>query len=126
MLCRNYWDIALILLVAWTVVVLPIRAAFAPDYYKDLEINHNLFQQLEVGLLDFKGTLLVHHRGTPPPAGLPLPDPGVLVTPVAQPLQPSRCRCCKADGTEMLSAPNAGFLGCYLKYAAIQRPTTTS
>ena len=105
--CRNYWDIALILLVAWTVVVLPIRAAFAPDYYKDLEINHNLFQQLEVGLLDFKGTVQVHHRAR----GLPLPDPRVLVRPVAQPLQPSRCSCCKA-GTEGLSALKAGFSGC--------------
>ena len=64
--CRNYWDIALILLVAWTVVVLPIRAAFAPDYYKDLEINHNLFQQLEVGLLDPRGMFrfsTAPHRG---------------------------------------------------------------
>ena len=96
-------------------MVLPIRAAFAPDYYKDLEINHNLFQQLEVGLLNPKGPVQVHHRATLQPAGLLLPDPGVLVRPVAQPLQPPRCSCCEAGSTEVLFAANVGFLGCYLE-----------
>ena len=107
-------------------MVLPIRAAFAPDYYRELEINHNLFQQLEVRLLDFKKTIQVYHKATLQPAGLPLPDPGVMVRPVAQPLQPSTCSCCEAGSTEVLSAARAGFLGCHFWKAATQRPTTTS
>ena len=45
---RKYWEIATILLVVYTVVVLPFRAAFYVDYYRDLEEEHNLISQLEV------------------------------------------------------------------------------
>lgn len=46
---RKYWELAIIALVAYTVIVLPFRAAFFLDYYRDLEARHNLFQQLQVG-----------------------------------------------------------------------------
>ncbi len=45
---RKYWEIATILLVIYTVLVLPFRAAFYLDYYRDLDERHNLFQQLQV------------------------------------------------------------------------------
>ena len=45
---RKYWEIATILLVIYTVFVLPFRAAFYLDYYKELETRHHLIQQLQV------------------------------------------------------------------------------
>ena len=45
---RKYWEITTILLVVYTVLVLPFRAAFYLDFYKDLEHSHNIIQQLQV------------------------------------------------------------------------------
>ena len=47
---RRYWDIIVILLVLYTILVLPFRAAFYLDYYHDLDEHHNLLQQLQVRL----------------------------------------------------------------------------
>ena len=45
---RKYWEIVTIVLVVYTVLILPFRAAFYLDFYKDLDHGHNLFQQLQV------------------------------------------------------------------------------
>ena len=37
-------------MVAYTVVVLPVRCAFSWDYYHALDAGHNLFHQLAVML----------------------------------------------------------------------------
>ncbi|KAK9806501.1 hypothetical protein WJX73_004260 [Symbiochloris irregularis] len=44
---RDGWDTTTLILVVYTVLVLPFRAAFFFDYYKDLEHDHNLFLQLQ-------------------------------------------------------------------------------
>ena len=38
---------AAIFLTMWTLLVLPFRAAFYWEYYRELEMHHNIVQQLE-------------------------------------------------------------------------------
>ena len=38
---------AAIILTMWTLLVLPFRAAFYWEYYRELEMHHNVIQQLE-------------------------------------------------------------------------------
>ena len=38
---------AAIVLTMWTLLVLPFRAAFYWEYYRELEMHHNVVQQLE-------------------------------------------------------------------------------
>lgn len=38
---------AAIVLTMWTLLVLPFRAAFYWGYYRELEMHHNVIQQLE-------------------------------------------------------------------------------
>lgn len=45
---KRYWDLAIVIMVAYTVVVLPVRCAFSWDYYHALDAGHNLFHQLAV------------------------------------------------------------------------------
>ena len=47
---KRYWDMAIVCMVAYTVVVLPVRCAFSWDYYHQLDAGHNLFHQLAVSL----------------------------------------------------------------------------
>ena len=46
---KRYWDMAIVCMVAYTIVVLPVRCAFSWDYYHQLDAGHNLFHQLAVG-----------------------------------------------------------------------------
>ncbi|DBB03995.1 TPA: SCF ubiquitin ligase complex subunit [Trebouxia sp. C0004] len=43
---KRYWDLAIVVMVAYTVVVLPVRCAFSWDYYHALDAGHNIFHQL--------------------------------------------------------------------------------
>jgi len=45
---RRYWDLAAIALTIHTVLVLPFRAAFYWDYYRELEAHHTILEQLQV------------------------------------------------------------------------------
>lgn len=45
---KRYWDLAIVVMVAYTVVALPVRCAFSWDYYHALDAGHNLFHQLAV------------------------------------------------------------------------------
>ncbi|KAL0040935.1 hypothetical protein WJX79_010523 [Trebouxia sp. C0005] len=45
---KRYWDLAIVFMVAYTVVVLPVRCAFSWDYYHALDAGHNIFHQLAV------------------------------------------------------------------------------
>jgi len=45
---KRYWDLAIVVMVAYTVVVLPVRCAFSWDYYHALDAGHNIFHQLAV------------------------------------------------------------------------------
>lgn len=45
---RRNWDITAIALTIYTLLVLPFRAAFYWEYYRDLEMHHNVIEQLEV------------------------------------------------------------------------------
>lgn len=45
---KRYWDLAIVIMVAYTVVALPVRCAFSWDYYHALDAGHNLFHQLAV------------------------------------------------------------------------------
>lgn len=47
---KRYWDLAIVVMVAYTVVVLPVRCAFSWDYYHALDAGHNIFHQLAVRL----------------------------------------------------------------------------
>ena len=47
---KRYWDFAIVVMVAYTVVVLPVRCAFSWDYYHALDAGHNIFHQLAVRL----------------------------------------------------------------------------
>ena len=41
---------AAIVLTMWTLLVLPFRAAFYWEYYRELEMHHNIVQQLQAGV----------------------------------------------------------------------------
>lgn len=45
---RRYWETTIIALTGYTIVVLPFRAAFHLEYYRDLGYHHNLIQQIQV------------------------------------------------------------------------------
>ncbi|CAL8463290.1 g2824 [Coccomyxa elongata] len=45
---RRYWDLTAIALTIHTVLVLPFRAAFFWDYYRELEAHHTILEQLQV------------------------------------------------------------------------------
>lgn len=47
---RRYWDLTAIVLTIHTVLVLPFRAAFFWDYYRELEARHTILEQLQVRL----------------------------------------------------------------------------
>ena len=47
---KRYWDLAIVIMVAYTVVALPVRCAFSWDYYHALDAGHNIFHQLAVRL----------------------------------------------------------------------------
>jgi hypothetical protein len=47
---RFYWDVAIMAAVFYTVIMLPLRAAFYWEYYRDLGHHHNVFQQIKVCL----------------------------------------------------------------------------
>lgn len=47
---KRYWDLAIVIMVAYTVVVLPVRCALSWDYYHALDAGHNIFHQLAVRL----------------------------------------------------------------------------
>ena len=56
---------AAIVLTMWTLLVLPFRAAFYWEYYRELEMHHNVVQQLEARA----HTLFVlHYKHGPPGA----------------------------------------------------------
>ena len=45
---RRNWDLTAIALTIYTLLVLPFRAAFYWEYYRDLEMHHSIIEQLEV------------------------------------------------------------------------------
>jgi hypothetical protein len=45
---RFYWDLVIVVVVIYAVIMLPLRAAFYWDYYRDLGHHHNLFEQIRV------------------------------------------------------------------------------
>ncbi|CAL5223621.1 g6162 [Coccomyxa viridis] len=47
-LFRRNWDLTAIALTIYTLLVLPFRAAFYWEYYRDLEMHHSIIEQLEV------------------------------------------------------------------------------
>ncbi len=45
---RRYWDLTAIAFTIHTILVLPFRAAFFWDYYRELEAHHTIWEQLQV------------------------------------------------------------------------------
>lgn len=45
---KYYWDLAVMAAVFYTVIMLPLRAAFYWEYYRDLGHHHNVIQQIKV------------------------------------------------------------------------------
>lgn len=54
---RRYWDLAAIALTIHTVLVLPFRAAFFWDYYRELEAHHTIWEQLQVLIYHLRSSL---------------------------------------------------------------------
>ena len=62
---KRYWDLAIVIMVAYTVVVLPVRCAFSWDYYHALDAGHNIFHQLAVSLARDLLSRLICYGGLP-------------------------------------------------------------